>query len=100
MKRNIFAYLLLLSLCLSGKEVSFPLEWNSSYSTAMPYEVEIDRKRLAEIAGTVEDTGFEGESNGKTGQNVRRSVFDKAVGHGFGGIKYHAEQAGIRFQRS
>ena len=59
MKKNIFAYLLLLSLCLSGKEVSFPLEWNTSYSTALPYEVEIDRKRLAEIAGTAENTGFE-----------------------------------------
>ena len=59
MKRNIFAYLLLLSLCLSGKEMSFPLEWNTSYSTALSYEVEIDRKRLAEIAGTAENTGFE-----------------------------------------
>lgn len=59
MKRTIFSGVLLLTLCLSGKEVTFPLEWNRTYDTAVPYEVEIDRKRLAEISGTAEDTNFE-----------------------------------------
>ena len=59
MKKSIFAGFMLLALTAAGKEVTFPLEWNRTYDTAVPYEVEIDRKRLAEISGTAEDTGFE-----------------------------------------
>ena len=59
MKRTIFSGVLLLTLCLCGKEVTFPLEWNRTYDTTVPYEVEIDRKRLAEVSGTAEDTNFE-----------------------------------------
>ena len=59
MKKSLFAVFLLLALTSSGKEVTFPLEWNRSYDTAVPYEVEIDRKRLAEVSGTAEDTNFE-----------------------------------------
>ena len=43
--------------CLAGSIV-FPLEWNSNYRTDIPYEVEIDRSKLAEISGAAADCGF------------------------------------------
>ena len=43
--------------CFAGTVV-FPLEWNKSYRTDVPYEVEIDRRKLAEISGVSADCGF------------------------------------------
>ena len=43
--------------CLAG-DIVFPLEWNKTYRTDVPYEVEIDRSKLAEISGSSADCGF------------------------------------------
>ena len=43
--------------CFAGSIV-FPLEWNKNYRTDVPYEVEIDRSKLAEISGAAADCGF------------------------------------------
>ena len=43
--------------CFAGTAV-FPLEWNVNRRTDTPYEVEIDRNKLAEISDASADCGF------------------------------------------
>ncbi|MBO5990822.1 MAG: hypothetical protein J6R00_04160, partial [Lentisphaeria bacterium] len=52
----------------AAETVKFPLEWNRNYDTDTPYEVEIDRSKLAEISGAPSDCGFKviAIANGKT----------------------------------
>ena len=38
--------------------VRFALEWNATYAAEIPYEVEISRAKLADLAGVPGDTGF------------------------------------------
>ena len=38
--------------------VRFPLEWNETYAAGVPYETEISRTKLAELAGAAKDTAF------------------------------------------
>ncbi|MBO5899273.1 MAG: hypothetical protein J6Q80_00910, partial [Lentisphaeria bacterium] len=38
---------------------AFPLEWNKFQQTSIPYEVEISRSKLQELAGVDADCGFE-----------------------------------------
>ena len=37
---------------------AFPLEWNTTYDTAVPYEVEVDTEKLRRLGGVPPGTGF------------------------------------------
>ena len=58
MKRICLTAFVLAASSLWSDSVKFPLEWNRNYRTDLPYEVEINRSRLAEISGSAADCGF------------------------------------------
>ena len=59
-KNFLFVAACAASLCLGAETVRMPLEWNPTYDTSVPYEVEISPAKLQKLAGADPSAGFGG----------------------------------------
>ena len=57
-KNFLFVAACAASLCLGAETVRMPLEWNPTYDTSVPYEVEISPAKLQKLALADPSAGF------------------------------------------